>query len=303
MKKMKWLALLTAVLCLFSALALADAPAEELIPEVVSKKIQAVIANESGAAIYGAMDESGELATKAFGETVEVQTLGLGWCRLRDAEAKLYVRTKDLNFSGEDTDSQLAIVFLKRSKQLPLHKTASASSKTLTKVDDGSYVVVLEKGETFSHVLYGRYDGYLQNSYLSFRSAWQGDVARGTIRDPDRPKRKTTINLRSSDSKNGKKVRTLATLQDVTVLQIKGEWAEIESDKGIHGYMLVEWLELPEGLTRTAPAGSDEPVTPAVASAVFVDSQPEAPVDEEADDGAEEEALTPEWEDDEPAAE
>ncbi len=291
----KWSSYALCVILLLS-LTLAAAEPVAIAPEVVSGRIMAYVVNSDGADVYQDVFMDGAslepVETIAYGTEIDIQTLGLGYCRLRrDSKDLLYVRTSDLSFSNEDFENQLAIVFLKRTKNLPLHRTASASSKTLTKVPDGSYVVVLEKGDEFSRVLYGKYDGYLQNSYLSFRVAWPNEVSQGILRDPNNAKHITTVNLRSADSLNGKKVTTLPTFDKrtkkpyvVTVLQFKGEWAEIETSTGIHGYLKSEWVELREPIHS-----EDIPTTEDASDAALDDDEEEAVAVDEED-------LAPEWE-------
>ena len=287
------------VLLLGTVSAVAESVA--IAPEVVAGKIMAYVINEEGAKVYQDIfveDASLQpVETIEYGTEVEIRTLGLGYCRLRrEGKELLYVRTCDLSFSNEDFGNQLAIVFLKRTKNLPLHKEASAKSKTLTKIADGTYVVVLEKGEEFSRVLYGKYDGYLQNAYLSFRSAWEGDINEGKLRDPKNAKRKTTINIRSADAASGKKVASLRTLQLVTVLQIKGDWAEIETEKGIHGYLKADWVEavekpatapVKEPDAETAEEGKEAAETAEEAETVPEDEEDAAAAEEISEAGAE----------------
>ena len=303
--KRKFFSLLLVTAMFLGTAAMAEPSA--IAPELVAGKIMAYVINEDGAKVYRDVFVEGSdltpVDTVAYGTEIDIRTLGLGYCRLRtDTKDLLYVRTEDLSFSNEAFGDQLAIVFLKRTKNLPLHKTASANSKTLTKVPDGSYVAVLEKGDDFSRVLYGKYDGYLQNAYLSFRSAWTGDIQRGQLRDPNKPKRKTTVNLRSDYSLNGKKVAVVRTLQQVTVLQLMGDWAEIETDKGLHGYLKADWLEITEPLPETEEATEEPAAEAGNAEAAEAIESAEAPEDPEAeaaaadDDDAPAEALAPEWE-------
>ena len=300
------MSLFVCVLLLFACAAVAEST--PVAPEVVAGKIMGYVINSEGAKVYHDVftaDATHETEdTIEYGKEVDIKTLGLGYCQLRTEDDQLlYVRTRDLSFSNEPFDGQLAIVFLKRSNKLPLHKTASANSKRITDVPDGSYVVVLEKGDSFSRVLYGKYEGYLQNSYLSFRIAWQDDVTQAVLRDPKNPKRKTSINLRSADTMNGKKVAVVPTWDKkaktntiLTVLQIKGDWAEVETAKGIHGYMKADWLEMQEALE---PAVEDAELEEGVAmeETAVVDDEPEAV---EADP-AEDTELAPEWEEDQGA--
>lgn len=311
MLKTRLMSLLMCVLLLAGCVAIAESV--PVAPEFVAGKMMAYVINNDGAAVYEdvfAHDADLEpVETIAYGTEIQIQSLGLGYCRLHSEDKEVrYVRTRDLSFSDEPFENQLAIVFLKRSNKLPLHKTESAKSKTITNVPDGSYVIVLEKGDTFSHVLYGKYEGYLQNSYLSFRVAWQGDIFQAELRDPEKPKRHTTVNLRSADSANGKKVAVVPTWNKkakantiLTVLQLKGDWAEVETEKdgkGIHGYLKADWVEAiqpvpKEEASETAeePAQEDLELKEGAAN-----DSVELQDDEEEPAKAEDTELAPEWE-------
>ena len=222
------------------------APTPSITPAPKTGKMCAVVSNEDGTAVYKTMDETGEaVKTLAYAEQIEVSQLGLGWCMYKDGGEKRYVRTRDLVFGSAPMDSQIAIVHLKNSSKLPLHKEASSKSKTLKKIANGTYVAVLEKGQEYSRVIAAGKEGYLQNKYLSFRTLWQDDVYQAKLQDPDKPTRKTTVNLRSANTSNGKKIKALKTGLTVTVLNVNGEWAEIELD-GIHGYVMSKYIHAAE---------------------------------------------------------
>ncbi len=222
-----------------------------LTPKHEKGKMNAVVINENGTSLYSAMDETGtEKKSLDYGTEVVVSQLGLGWCLIKEKNEKLYVRTADIAFSGLPYDNQIAIVHLKNSNQLPLHKEASAKSKTLKKIPNGTYVVVLEKGADFSLVVVGGKEGYLQNDYLSFREAWQGEVTSAVLQDPDKPTRKTTVNMRSTNAENGKKIKALKTGTAITVLEISGDWAEIELN-GLHGYIMSKFVHIPDDAKTT----------------------------------------------------
>ena len=303
MTKVRIGSLFLCVCLLFSCAVIAEEAV--VAPEVVAGKIMGYVVNDEGAAVYDDIFSQGAtmepVETIEYGTEIEIQTLGLGYCRIkRDSKDHLYVRTSDLSFSNEAYGDQLAIAFLKNSKYLPMHKNASTKSSRVDSIPDGSYMVVLEKGQTFSRVLYGKHDGYVQNSYLSFRSAWEEQPGRALLRDPKKPQRHTTVNLRSANASNGKKVAVVPTydktrkaISVVTLLQIKGDWAEIETEKGLHGYLKAEWIE---ELEPAEPVTEDAELTEgeAMDDAAPADDEEEADAEEAMD-------YAPEWEEDEGA--
>ena len=297
MRKYRFASLLLCAFLLISCTAVAEQTA--IAPEVVAGKIMGYVINNDGAAVYENIYAEGAsmepVETIAYGTEVEIQTLGLGYCRLhRENKEFFYVRTKDLSFSNEPFTNQIAIVFVKRSNKLPLHRTASTKSGHAADVPDGSYVVVLEKGDTFSHVLYKKYggkvyEGDLQNAYLSFRETWTDDVFQAVLHDPAKPKRKTSINMRSSNSAKGKKVSVIPTYDKarkgstiLTVLQIKDDWAEVETEKGLHGYIKASWVE------ATQPAPVEETEAAAAEETEAAVEETETTAAEEAETAAEE---------------
>jgi len=307
MKRLLYITALLVTLAALTGLALAEQV--PVAPEAVEGKLMAVVVNSEGAKVFrDVYKEDADLVTPvetiAEGEEIDIRTMGLGWCRLRrDDKEMYYVRTADLSFSSEDFGNQIAVIFLKNSNKMPLHTEARVKSKKLINIPDGSYVAVQEKGETFSRVLYvnekdGRvYDGYLQNTNLSFRRAIDTGLSRGYLRDPKKPERRTTVNLRSSNTAKGKKVKVLATRQYVTLLSVRDNgWVEVETDKGLHGYLVGDWVEIVESKAEAEPetdqdSAADETPGPSDEAEPADEGADEAlPADEEdeavtADDG------------------
>ena len=234
-------------ICLILALALlmpaagALAVDQPVAPEYIQGKITAVVVAEEGAYVYDDFDErKAPVGALPFLAEVEIKTLGLGWCCIAQegVQGKRYIRTYNLSFSDAPYGNQLAIVFLQRSKSLPMHREPSTKSKNVTKVPDGQYVVILERGDDFSLARYGRYEGYLQNDCLSFRDVWKTPVEKAVLQDPNNPARRTTVNIRSADRTSGVRLKQYPTLRPLTVLQIKENgWAEVETEDGLHGYL------------------------------------------------------------------
>ena len=263
----KWFALLAAwmiLVCSVPCLAAGQAVA----PEYVKGKITAVVIAEEGAFVYDDFDERQEpVSALPYGAEIEIKTLGLGWCSYTEKDVKgvRYIRTSNLSFSESPFGNQIAIVFLQRSKSLPMHKAASTKSKNVTKVPDGQYVVIIERGDDFSLARWGKYEGYLQNDCLSFRDVWEGPVEKAVLKDPNNPDRRTTVNIRSADRSNGNRLKQYPTLRPLTVLQVKDNgWAEVETADGLHGYLLntnkgKDWLSLDD----TAFTPVTHPETPA----------------------------------------
>ena len=262
----KWIAVFAACLMLFSAVP-GLAADEPIAPTYVKGKITAVVAAEDGAFVYDDFDEwKDPVDALPYGAEIEIKTLGLAWCSFtkKGVKGTFYVRSNTLSFSDSPYGNQIAVVFLQRSKSLPMHKTASTKSKNVTKIPDGQYVVIVERFDQFSLVRWGKYEGYVQNDCLSFRDVWEGPVAKAVLKDPIRPERRTTVNIRSADRTSGNRLTQFPTLRPLTVLQIKDNgWAEVETEDGLHGYLLNtnkgnEWLVL-DDLAFTAPERTETP--------------------------------------------
>ncbi len=263
----KWFALLAAWMILACSVPCLAAD-QAIAPTYVKGKITAVVVAEEGAFVYDDFDERKEpVSALPFGAEIEIKSLGLGWCGFTEKDVKgvRYIRTYNLSFSESPFGNQIAIVFLQRSKSLPMHKTASTKSKNVTKVPDGQYVVIIERGDDFSLCRWGKYEGYLQNDCLSFRDVWEDPVEKAVLKDPNNPDRRTTVNIRSADRSNGNRLKQYPTLRPLTVLQVKDNgWAEVETTDGLHGYLLntnkgKEWLDLDEDFAFTPVFRSETP--------------------------------------------
>ena len=164
----KWFALLAAWMILACSVPCLAAD-QAIAPPYVKGKITAVVVAEEGAFVYDDFNERKEpVSALPFGAEIEIKSLGLGWCGFteKDVKGTRYIRTYNLSFSESPFGNQIAIVFLQRSKSLPMHKTASTKAKNVTKVPDGQYVVIIERWDDFSLCRWGKYEGYLQNDCL-----------------------------------------------------------------------------------------------------------------------------------------
>ena len=263
----KWIAVFAACLMLFSAVP-GLAADEPIAPTYVKGKITAVVAAEDGAFVYDDFDEwKDPVDALPYGAEIEIKTLGLAWCSFtkKGVKGTFYVRSNTLSFSDSPYGNQIAVVFLQRSKSLPMHQTASTKSKNVTKIPDGQYVVILERFDEFSLARWGKYEGYLQNDCLSFRDVWEETVEKAVLKDPNNPDRRTTVNIRSADRSNGNRLKQYPTLRPLTVLQVKDNgWAEVETVDGLHGYLLntnkgKEWLDLDLDIAFTPVFRSETP--------------------------------------------
>ena len=263
----KWTALLAAWLILVCCVPCLAAD-QAVAPTYVKGKITAVVVAEEGAFVYDDIDERKDpVSALPYGAEIEIKSLGLGWCGFTEPGVKetRYIRTYALSFSESPFGNQIAIVFLQRSKSLPMHKTASTKAKNVTKVPDGQYVVIIERGDDFSLCRWGKYEGYLQNDCLSFRDVWEGPVEKSILQDPNNPERRTTVNIRSADRSNGTRLKQFPTLRPLTVLQVKDNgWAEVETTDGLHGYLLntnkgKEWLDLDMDIAFTPAVHEETP--------------------------------------------
>ncbi len=134
---------------------------------------------------------AGALLSIPDGATVRVLSWGSDWCRVAYGGFTGYVMTDYLSFAvspaqtptvppvrtatpapAEDYTVQGQAVISVSSGGLNMRAYPSTSATILRSIPDGAVVSVLEKGDTWSRVLYGGGTGYVMNTYLTFIGSW-----------------------------------------------------------------------------------------------------------------------------------
>lgn len=136
--------------------------------------------------------------------------------------------------SGSSTSGGYATVDTNR---LYLRQSASKSSKSLGLFSRGTYVTVLEQGNTWCKVKVNGITGYMMTEYLAFHG--MSATATAYVDHPDG----TYVNMRNAPSKStGAVIVRVPHGAKVTVLTPGSTWSQIKYN-GKTGYMMTQFLD------------------------------------------------------------
>ena len=276
--------------------------------------ISAQVLTSSGSLNLRAEPYGQVLATIPQYATVEVLSRGSSWCRVRYAEQTGYVMTAYLSFTETDaaevtatpepteesasgtatTDEATATptptpspttgitaTVLTPSGSLNLRAEMSTSSQIITTIPRLSAVTVLEKGSTWSSVVYSAYTGYVQTTYLSFADDAAEDTTGDTATDTEVTAWVLTpsgsLNLRATASSSGTILTAMPRLSEVSLTSQGTTWCGVRYGT-LTGYAMTAYLTTskPAELTATATSTATTAVT-ATATATAVASTTEDP--------------------------
>lgn len=121
--------------------------------------------------------------------------------------------------------------------KLHLRKSASKSSRSLDLIPRGTYVTVLEQGNTWCKVEVNGTTGYMMTEFLKFYGL--PATAKATVDHPDG----TYVNMRNGPSQSTEKViMRVPHGATVTVVTPGSTWSQIKYN-GKTGYMMTRFLE------------------------------------------------------------
>lgn len=146
------------------------------------------------------------------------------------------------NWYGEELP--MALVNAPKTGKATLRAAASADSKALATLKDGTIVVILDKGYRFTQVRVDGKTGYLLNGTLEKLDPDQLPIGEGMLVYPTTGGRgTTTINVRCEPSTKAAKVDQWPTGTMVLVWSISDNenWYEIEYE-GVRGYVQAQFL-------------------------------------------------------------
>ncbi|MGI6700325.1 MAG: SH3 domain-containing protein [Christensenellales bacterium] len=249
MKTYRIFALICAIILAVAVIGLAESK------EIVT--VGAVIL-EDASLLSGPAAEASLLATIKQGEHVSVSELGLAWCKVKTlAGTDGYVSSRMLQFVDELAREETFAIVAAKNGRLTLREKDSTKSKALSKHNNGTIAVVLEKGKSFTKVFVAGQVGYLLTAHLEFTADVQSQGL-GQITWPDKPD-DTTHKVRVRwQNKTGD--NTLGQFMTGTVVQIfeKGEdWSKIQVEDQV-GYIMSKYLTALSSLPAV-PLKTEEP--------------------------------------------
>lgn len=166
-------------------------------------------------------------------QPVEVKQAGVGQCIVLVNGKEETAATTQLFLENEETAVSLARVFAPRTGKATLYARENGKGGALKKLDAGTVLLVLEKGEKYTRVYAGQTTGFVLTDAL------QTEAARETWETAET---RSSVNFRLENKKDGHRMRVLKKGTEVTLFSRRGEWAEIEVN-GQKGYVMTKFLE------------------------------------------------------------
>lgn len=183
---------------------------------------------------------SEELIIVPQNNQIDVQSVGVAWSYVLYDGKKGYVATKSLDFEGADSEKELVVISATNGK-LTLRAEANTNSKRLATVKNGNVGVLLGKENKFVKLIIDGKTGYLMENFVKLVKPID-DVSKTAAIIYPNSKKKTKINIRTSNSKTSFIVDKIATGELVTILSEDEKWTAIETSKGLYGYIMNEFI-------------------------------------------------------------
>jgi uncharacterized protein YgiM (DUF1202 family) len=252
MKTYRLLALICAVMLVVAATGFAEN--KELIT------VGAVVLEDASLLSQPTADAS-LLATIQQGENVNVAEVGLAWCKVQTlAGLDGYVSSRMLQFADELAREETFAVVSANNGRLTLREKESTKSKALSKHNNGTIAVVLEKGKNFTKVFVAGKIGYLLTAHLEF-TADVPSLGLGKITWPDNPDdTKHKVRVRWADKTGDNSLGQFSTGTLVQVFEQGEDWSKIQVENKV-GYIMSKYLTLLSALPP-APTATEEAETP-----------------------------------------
>ncbi len=213
---------------------------------------------------------SGILTEIARGETIVITEYGVEWCAMRYRGVSGYVMTKYLLFPQQPSQTPvptqpptagdtLTARVNTRSGSLNLRESPSKAAKVLLSIPRGAVIPVYERGETWSRVSYGAYNGHVMTEFLSFDAAapvvTPAPVQTPAPAQPEAMRARVTtrsgsLNLRENPWKGARVLTTIPRGAVVALESYGADWCKT-SFAGFPGYVMTEFLTLVSDTTAT----------------------------------------------------
>ncbi len=187
------------------------------------------------------------------GTAVDLKTIGSWQTVIRTGGRDVTVPSSELAWEST-TDVRFAYVYAPKAGKVNMRMSGRSKASIITKIPTGRIVIVFEKNDTWSGILYDGLIGYVQNSTLRFIEAPDTPRATATLSYKGKTDVKTKVTMRSGANQGSRAVIGLRPGMAVTVFEKGKTWSEVEVN-GYHGYVLTEHL----AEIREAEAMPEEP--------------------------------------------
>ncbi len=213
------------------------------------------------------------------------------------------VQTAVPTYAPVQTAAPSGQVFWLRVKggSLNLRQTPSIQAKVLVSIPNGSLLLLQEWGDTWCHVTYDVWEGYVMTQYVDLVSAaqstataapaatWYAPAATATpvptvaaTPAPARSSAKVTggsLNLRAGPGREYQAILTIPNGTEITLLSRGETWSQVEY-MGVSGYVMTQYLTIGSSATAAPtvlPWITAAPVTAVPTAAWAATAAPTAP--------------------------
>ena len=176
----------------------------------------------------------------------------------------------------------VALVYAPRTGKASLRQRPAGNGKVIDKLVDGTVVVVIEEGASWSQVLWNGMTGYIINSALEMIDPEQRPIGAGMITHNGKVVKNSNINVRSDGTSKARKIDEWPTGTEVIVWSISEdeEWYEIEYE-GLRVWIQAKFLTITEYYEYDDEEAEEAEAEGEEAETAPEDGTEEEPADEE----------------------
>ena len=221
---------------------------------------EAIVATAGETAmVYDAPSETANVISAMLrGESVRVTEKGENWCTIRYGSLEGSMRTTDLQFVAENTETTVIgyARVVTPSGSLNMRSKPKAGSEILTTIPRLTQVTVLALQDSWAYVQYQDLQGWVMQSFLSMNgaettaepSATATTAAYALVKTPS-----GSLNLREKASTKASVLTTIPRLTQLQVTSRANGWAQVTYN-GVTGWVMENYLSYAEAATPTPSA-------------------------------------------------
>lgn len=177
-----------------------------------------------------------------------------GWYHVRVNGEEGYFRKEYLRLRQQVFSEEVATIVTPGLTAMNLRTGPDKSYGSIRQFAGGSYVMVLQRGNTWWKVAIDGYVGYMDASYLKEGVLTPQEAAKAGGKGPtpsalsyaivNNPKPTQVLNLRESASTTSTSIGQFRSGARVTVLEQGTEWCRVMTGTGLTGFMMTKYLTL-----------------------------------------------------------
>ena len=175
-------------------------------------------------------------------QAVEVIALGSWVSTIRVGKETQEVYTRELTFATKSGDKlQLAMINAPKNGKASMRKRASSKGAVIMKCQTGRIVAVTETTKKYAKFVYEDAEGWVLRSSLTFLDAQEGEATFGRIAYKGNVKSRQTVKVRQKASGSSRILDEFPCGKRVVIIAQGDKWTEIEADN-LRCFILNEFL-------------------------------------------------------------